>query len=130
MDLHVCPAFRVQGEVIRDEPGKPGGCWDVRGFAMPCSGFARLHCGIGVIPREGVAINLLHCVVIISVKLLQKLTVLCVLILFKSKYKNNCSKVRYKWLLGRLLFRITHGSLDSSPACLLGHVRVSVLRNI
>lgn len=57
------------------------------GFAVPCSGFARLHCGIGVTPREGVAINLPHYVVIISVKLLQKLTVLCILILFKSKYR-------------------------------------------
>lgn len=64
--------------MTRDEPEKPGDCWDVRGLVMPCSRFASLHCRIGVIPREGVAINLPHPVVVIFVKLLQKLTVLCV----------------------------------------------------
>lgn len=68
-----------------DEPEKLGNCWDVQGFAMPCLGFGSLPCRIGVIPREGVAINLLHYVVIIFVRLLQKLTVLCVPILFRRK---------------------------------------------
>lgn len=42
---------------------------------MPRSRLGSLHCRIGVISSEGVAINLLHYVLIISVKLLQKLTV-------------------------------------------------------
>lgn len=47
-------------EVIRDEPEKPGYHWDVQGFIMPYLRCGSLLCRIGVIPREGVAINLLH----------------------------------------------------------------------
>lgn len=71
--------------MIRDEPEKPGYCWDVQGLIMPCSRCGSLHCRIGVILSEGVAINLLRYVVKIFVRLLQKLTVLCVLILFKKE---------------------------------------------
>ena len=82
---------------------------------------------IGVIPSEGGAVNLVHYVGIISVRLLQKLTVTCVLILFKRKYKNKRSKVKYKCLLEFLLLGISHSSIDSSPVCLLGCLWVSVL---
>lgn len=71
--------------MIRDEPEKPGYCWDVQGLIMPCPRCVSLHGRIGVILREGVAINLLHYVVKIFVRLLQKLTVLGVLILFKKE---------------------------------------------
>lgn len=90
--------------MTRDDPEKPDYCWDVLGFVMPCSRLGSLHCRIGVIPSEGMAINLLPYVVIIFVNLLQKLTVLCVLSLFKRKYKNKCSKVKYQWLLEFLVF--------------------------
>lgn len=46
--------------MIRDEPEKPGYRWDVQGFIMPRLRCGSLLCRIGVIPREGVAINLLH----------------------------------------------------------------------
>lgn len=71
--------------MIRDEPEKPGYCWDVQDLLMPCSRCGSLHCRIGVILSEGVAINLLQYGVKIFVRLLQKLTVLCVLILFKKE---------------------------------------------
>lgn len=65
---------------------------NVPGLVMPYFRFGSLHCRIGVIPREGVAINLLHYAVIISVRLLGKLTVLCALILFKRKWENKSSR--------------------------------------
>ena len=41
------------------------------------------------------AINLLHYLVKIFVRLVQKLTVLCALVLFNRKHKNKHSKVKY-----------------------------------
>ena len=101
-----------------------------QGFCKALLGFAGLPHRIGVIPSEGVATNLVHYVVIISVRLLQKLTVMCVLILFKRKYKKKCSTVKYKCLLELLLLGISHSSADSAPVCLLGCLWVSVLGNM
>lgn len=48
-----------------------------------------------MIPGEGVAINLLHYMVIIF-EAITEVDSPCVLILFKRKYKNKRAKVRYK----------------------------------
>lgn len=60
VNLNVCPAFSKEENVAGDEREKPGSYGDVQGFVMPCLGFGGLHCKIGVIPGEDVAINLLH----------------------------------------------------------------------
>lgn len=83
-----------------------------------------------MIPREGVAINLLHYVAVISVRLLQKLTVACVLILFKRKYKNKCSKVKYKCLLELLFLRISHSSIESAPVSACLFVGLSIRKHV
>lgn len=71
--------------MTRDEPERPGQHRHVRGFAAPRARLGSLHCRIGVISSEGVAINLLHYVLIIFVKLLQKLTVAVFPDLFQKK---------------------------------------------
>ena len=121
------PSVQWVGESDRTRAGEARLLLGCAGLCKALLGFAGLPCRIGVIPSEGVAINLVHYVGIISVRLLQKLTVACVLILFKRKYKNKCSTVKYKCLLEFLLLGISHSSIDSSPVYLLGCLWVSVL---
>lgn len=91
VNLNFCLEFST-GRLCQEEPEKPGDCWDMQGMVMSCSRAGDLCGRIGVIPGEGVAISLVHSMVIISVRLLKKLTVLCALILFERKYKNICSR--------------------------------------
>lgn len=121
------PSVRQVGESDRTRAGEARLLLGRAALCKALLGFAGLPCRIGVIPSEGGAVNLVHSVGIISVRLLQTLTVACVLILFKRKYKNKHSKVKYKCLLEFLLLGISHSSIDSSPVCLLGCLWVSVL---
>ena len=94
-ELECLPSIQRGGKSDKRWAESPGFCWGIQGSAVPRSGFGRLHCRIGVIPGEGVAINLLHYMVIIF-EAITEVDSPCVLILFKRKYKNKRAKVRYK----------------------------------
>lgn len=93
------PSVQPPGKWLKTWFRSQGYCWDVQGFVKPCWKFAGLLLRNWGDSQGRCGTNLLHYAVI-SVRLLQKLTVACVLILFKRKYKNKCSKVKYKCLLG------------------------------